>query len=191
MGEVQLADGETIKTSPDVVQITPVVRGFALTLSVVAILIALSFGIWTAVHKNSRVVRASQPVFLQLIVLGVVVFTSGAIPTASIDFVSASNEAAAAVCTAHLWLLALGTGITLGAMQAKLYRINKIVQSATKFKRIKVTAGDAIKPTIAITSGKLVVDSKISCMNMDNLTSVLANFSLRSDRNHSWMHVVH
>jgi hypothetical protein len=58
----------------------PAIRAIVLILCAIAMLTALSCGIWTVRNRNLRVVQASQPFFLYLISAGGVIFASSIIP---------------------------------------------------------------------------------------------------------------
>lgn len=62
-------------------------------------------------------VKASQSVFLQLVLLGVIIFASAMIPN-TLDYFNVGVETASAGCNAHVWLMALGMGVIFGALQA-------------------------------------------------------------------------
>jgi hypothetical protein len=57
-------------------------------------------------------------------------------------------------CNALLWLFSMGWAITLAALYAKLHRINQIMESASRFRRVKITAWDAAKPIAILLGGK-------------------------------------
>jgi len=60
------------------------------------------------------------------------------------------QKGADAACMAFPWLLATGFSLTFSALFTKTYRINQIMKSAARFKRIKVEAVDVIKPMVVL-----------------------------------------
>ncbi|KAG7354518.1 7 transmembrane sweet-taste receptor of 3 GCPR [Nitzschia inconspicua] len=154
-----------VPDSADIVRLTAGVKGTALALCGVAMITTIGLGIWTFRNQTSRLVRASQPVFLYIVLLGV--FVSN---TFEYHSVGLSTSCVGRMQRPRLAREAVGTGIVFGALHAKLYRINKIAQSAQKFQRITVTACEALKPTIAIT----VVISVISFGQCEQLDFLLA-----------------
>lgn len=46
----------------------------------IAVSMALSFGIWTYLHRKTRIVRASQPFFLYLLIFGVLLYVLSIVP---------------------------------------------------------------------------------------------------------------
>jgi hypothetical protein len=53
-----------------------------------------------------------------------------------------------------VWLVSLGWGICLSAIQAKLHRINKIMESAQRFKRVHITVCDTLTPVACLVGCK-------------------------------------
>ena len=64
-----------------------------------------------------------------------------------------------ATCNSHFALLTIGFGITFSTFLAKTYRINKIMDSAKQFKRIKLSVRDTVYPVaivLSCTSNELI-----------------------------------
>ncbi|VEU36853.1 unnamed protein product [Pseudo-nitzschia multistriata] len=95
----------------------------ALILSVLSIISAISFGIWTWCHRFTRVIQASQPFFLYLVVFGVIMVGGSIIPFC-MDDTQFSFDAMNKACSAVLWLLFPGFSIIFSALFTKTYRIN-------------------------------------------------------------------
>lgn len=68
--------------------------------------------VWTHVHKETRVVKASQPFFLQMIIGGILIFSSAIIPL-SIDDQKNSQKSCDMACMATPWLLTIGFTTTV------------------------------------------------------------------------------
>jgi Receptor family ligand binding region/7 transmembrane sweet-taste receptor of 3 GCPR len=130
-------------------------RAVILIFCAVAIVSAIGCAVWTWSHRNERIVRASQPFFLGLLCLGSVVFASSIIPI-SFDAGNLSLIGLERTCTAQVWLVNLGATIIFSALFSKTHRINKIMNHAQQFKRIKVTVRDTLRPMGIIFSCKFV-----------------------------------
>ena len=55
------------------VYLNPVVKAFSYIFMAIAILLAVFFASWTVKKRNSRIVKASQPVFLIIVCFGVII----------------------------------------------------------------------------------------------------------------------
>lgn len=117
------------------------------------IALALGFMSWTHVNRKSRVVLASQPFFLDIICIGVFILGCTLVPMV-IDHRIADIKACSRACTAVPWLATLGYSMTVCALFTKTHRVNIILNTANKLKRIKVTIWDVAKPMLALVSGK-------------------------------------
>ena len=67
----------------------------------------------------------------------------------SIEY-SGENQGNPLVCNFATWLLVIGFGITFSALFAKTYRINKIIASAKRCRRIKLSVKDTLYPVAII-----------------------------------------
>ena len=83
-----------------------------------ALIAATSLGlmVWTQLHKNTRVIKASQPFFLQMIIVGILIFSSAIVPL-TIDTDRHSQEASDIACMTVPWLLTIGFTTTVRAFQ--------------------------------------------------------------------------
>ena len=61
------------------------------------------------------------------------------------------SDDAKASCNSVVSLISLGFGITFSTLFAKTYRINRIMDSAKKFRRIKLSVADTLSPVAIIT----------------------------------------
>ena len=104
--------------------VTPVyMKALALFFSALSIVLAIGFGIWTWRYRKTRVVMASQPFFLYLILFGVILVACSIIPY-SIDDTMFPVWVCNKACGAVLWLLFPGLSIIFSALFTKTYRIN-------------------------------------------------------------------
>lgn len=54
------------------------------------------------------------------------------------------------ICYSFVYLLAIGFGITFSALFAKTYRINKILASSKKCRRVKISFQDMCYPVVIV-----------------------------------------
>ena len=99
---------------PLVLPLVQVNENYIGTLAVLAyilfILVAIaSIGlmIWTFLRRNTRVIKASQPFFLQMIIAGVLVLATAMIPL-TFDSENRSQRQLDASCMATPWLAVIG-----------------------------------------------------------------------------------
>uniref|UniRef100_A0A7R9Z946 G-protein coupled receptors family 3 profile domain-containing protein n=1 Tax=Pseudictyota dubia TaxID=2749911 RepID=A0A7R9Z946_9STRA len=120
------------------------IRGFGLALSGIVVCASLLFAAWVRWHRNTRVVKAHQPIFLIQICLGVLVIGTTIIPL-SIDDGIASDRGCDVACMATPWLLSMGLTISFAALFSKLWRINKLFNTRS-FQRTRVREKDVLIP---------------------------------------------
>ena len=95
------------------------IEGLAILGYILFALIAvasLGLMLWTHLHKNTRVIKASQPFFLQMIIGGILIFSSAIVPL-TIDTDRHSQEASDIACMTVPWLLTVGFGTTVSEPQ--------------------------------------------------------------------------
>lgn len=126
------------------------VRAVGLLLAGVIFACSIFFSGWTFWYREKRVVRASQPIFLQMICFGTLLM-GATIVTLSIDDNVASQRGCDTACMLNPWFLATGFAIAFSSLFAKERRINKIFHNP-HLKRMKVTAKD-VMPPIAVLLG--------------------------------------
>lgn len=117
---------------------------------------SIGFAIMSFKYRDARVVRASQPFFLFLICIGILILGSTIIP-ASIDNERHSMKACNIACMCTPWLLCIGFTTTFSALFSKTWRINQVMRNAAKFKRVKVEVKDVMLPFIIIMVINLII----------------------------------
>eukprot|EP00934_Nitzschia_sp_Nitz4_P006032 Nitzschia sp. Nitz4//scaffold18_size181773//174112//177214//NITZ4_001947-RA/size181773-snap-gene-0.284-mRNA-1//-1//CDS//3329540107//6022//frame0 len=124
-----------------------------LSLYGIVFLLVAYFMRWTYINRKTRVVLASQPIFLHIICLGLMVFASAMIPLA-LDHKVLSMEGCSRACTTVPWLLVLGFSMTVSALLTKTHRVNILLLNKTtkRLKRIKVSIMDVARPMVALVS---------------------------------------
>ncbi|CAB9510802.1 acid type B receptor subunit 2 [Seminavis robusta] len=127
------------------------------TLFTIVALTALAFSAWALKYRRVRVVRVSQPNFLVMIAVGVIIMTACMIPLGLDDYDSGGlchedgelTEHAAhcrAICMSVPWLFSIGFTTTFSAMYAKTRRVNKLFRTQSAFTRIHVKEKDVMIP---------------------------------------------
>ena len=116
--------------------------------------VIVAFGVWTRVHWRNEIVKASQPEFLMLILLGGAVSLAAAFPLAMdhnglepANTTSSSSSGGGGggggnatadggrglyptldiACNAQVWLYCIGFALTFGSLFAKLWRIKRVL----------------------------------------------------------------
>lgn len=133
------------------------IMGYVLFTVIAVATLVLS--VWTHLNRKKRVIKASQPFFLQMILIGVFIFGSNMI-NLSFDPDKHSQKTMDASCMASPWLLTIGFTTMFSAMYAKLWRINRIFHHPNAFTRIKVTERDVLKPYFVLLGMNVVT---LSC----------------------------
>lgn len=125
-----------------------------LSLGVFICLSAVYFAVWTWKHRKTRVIEASQPVFLIVVCIGAFLMASTIYP---LSFDEPVLTAPFMGCMAGYWLLGSGFGLVFSALFAKMWRINKIVSHSPLQRRVVVEARDVILPGVIIMSIDLLI----------------------------------
>jgi hypothetical protein len=132
-----------LRSEEDLNQIDQI-RPVGLTLITLTLCMAIFFAGWTHKHRKQRVVKAGQPLFLELICVGIFIMALSIIPL-SVDDSVASPEGASIACMAVPWLFSGGFCVTFSALFAKLWRIHKVMMAAQRMQRTVVLERDALK----------------------------------------------
>lgn len=111
----------------------------------------LKFMQWTNKNKRTKVVLASQPIFLYSVCAGIFTLSFTIIPL-SIDLAKTSTHFASIACTSTLCLTILGSSIMISVNVAKFHRIYFSSVYESGLERIKMTQFDIAK-TLIISQG--------------------------------------
>lgn len=121
--------------------------GFALAATVISTSFVASA--WTVRGRvSSRVIRASQPIFLLWMTTGTALLGASIVPLA-VDDQLVENP----WCMAFPWLFALGWSFVFSALFSKTMRVNKIFHNP-RFTRIRVTPVDVMMPMAVLLAGE-------------------------------------
>eukprot|EP00526_Cylindrotheca_closterium_P002556 CAMPEP_0113608044 /NCGR_PEP_ID=MMETSP0017_2-20120614/3709_1 /TAXON_ID=2856 /ORGANISM="Cylindrotheca closterium" /LENGTH=924 /DNA_ID=CAMNT_0000516691 /DNA_START=764 /DNA_END=3539 /DNA_ORIENTATION=+ /assembly_acc=CAM_ASM_000147 len=147
-------DGTTIPP-PDLPPVEPSniyigfgLRIFGLLLASWTWAVSIGFTIWMMKNRKSRVVKASQPIFLGLILLGCFLMGTS-IVFLSLDDELVSTETCSVFCILVPWFFSFGWILSFSALFAKTIRVNKIFHNP-KCRRMKVTVKDVMAPVIIL-----------------------------------------
>jgi len=130
-------------------------RVAGLVMAGIIILLSLSFSIWTFAHRKSRVVRASQGIFLHLICFGTFLLGTSLI-VESFDDEIVSSSFLNVSCMLSIWLASLGWCCAFCALFTKVMRVNKIFQNP-RFSRVQVTVCDVMKPMAFMMTANIII----------------------------------
>jgi ABC-type sugar transport system substrate-binding protein len=132
------------------------------------------FLLWIYRYRALPVVRAAQPFFLTLLVVGIVIMASALIPLSFDDNGTSgggvgdnnnnNNEEddedenasiaftfrGTAICMSVPWLVSSGFTITFAALYSKTYRITRILNAAHGFHRVTISPMDVLRPMVAL-----------------------------------------
>lgn len=126
-----------------------IILGFVL-FGIVALL-SIGFTTWTILNRKRKVIKASQPFFLVMISMGVLLLGSALIP---LSFDDSGNrpidENGTIACMSVPWLLCLGFCVTFSALFSKTWRVNRIFKSKERFVKVRVTEKDVLVPFFII-----------------------------------------
>jgi gamma-aminobutyric acid type B receptor len=111
---------------------------------------------WTWTNRKSRVVAASQPEFLYLILAGTTIFSSSIITT-SIDDERHTIASCNIACNLNVWLLSVGFTIIFAALYSKARRINIISKESSRLRRVTVMPKDVILPFFLLLMVNVVI----------------------------------
>lgn len=137
---------ELLRDAPEQNYLSKGFQIFGLALMAINVTSALACLVWVLLHWNCRVVRAAQPYFLVLLLLGAAV-SSLCILGHSFDENSGfSTETLDKLCMMGPWLATVGHLVTYGALFTKLWRINKVLQ----FSRKKINTNAVAAPMFAL-----------------------------------------
>jgi ABC-type branched-subunit amino acid transport system substrate-binding protein len=119
-------------------------RASGLALCVLVILIALGWIAFTYAHRHAKYIRGSQPPFLYMLCIGVIVMATSIIPMSFQEPMPTSSLNVS--CMSQLWLLSAGFTTTFSALFCKIWRLNKVVKSSIRFKKMRVRIQDVLYP---------------------------------------------
>jgi hypothetical protein len=121
-------------------------RAAGLVMCCIVLAMCVGFVSFTIYNRKSRTIKASQPIFLLLLIGGIFLMGLSIIPL-SFDDEIASDEGCSIACMSVPWLLCTGFSVAFAALLCKLKRINKLFSHAA-MRRIKVEPRDVMKSLV-------------------------------------------
>ena len=100
------------------------VRIFGLTLCGISLLLSIGFTIWTLIHRNNEIVKASQPIFLGMLCFGSLLLGLSIIPLSLQDPIQ--QEILDAACASTPWLVSFGFIVAFSALFSKTMRVSYV-----------------------------------------------------------------
>lgn len=131
------------------------VRIFGLVLMGLVMLVALCGIVFAYNYRKLRAIKAAQPEFLVLIAGGCIVMASAILPMSYQE--PMSQERLDAACMSNLYLFSVGLVTSFSALACKLYRVNKLLRKASRFRRIQVRVQDVLLPLIVLLAINLII----------------------------------
>lgn len=135
--------------------ITPAVQAAGLTLAALVMLMCLGWVVFTFLYRKNTVVVAAQPSFLFMMCAGVFIMISAVIPMSLQEPISSGGLNMA--CLSIPWLLSIGFVTSFSSMFCRTWRLNKVIDKAKKFQRVKVESKDVLLPFVILLALNLVV----------------------------------
>jgi len=131
--------------------------GYSLFCLITAV--ALMFLVWLFRNRNMPVVRVAQPIFLIMVIVGIVVLASTMIPLSFDDGGNSdqmSHREKVSMCMTVPWLASTGFTITFSALYAKTRRVNLVFRSDVP-SRVFVSTRDVLLPFFALMTANMIV----------------------------------
>ena len=151
------------------------VKVVCLTFFIINLVVAIGLGIWTFLKRNEAVIRAAQVEFLWIIILGCILSSSSILAMIQDDqgddegttlnmvgvedgrVTYSSTVALDSACMGGIWLYSVGFLLSFAALFGKVYRVQRIFNSAKRMRKVVIKMGDMIIPIAAL----LIVDGAI------------------------------
>ncbi|KAL7545481.1 hypothetical protein ACHAWF_008832 [Thalassiosira exigua] len=122
------------------------IRAVGFTLFGIIAFTSISFAAFVFCHHQQQIVRALQPIFLVTICFGVLVLGTAIVPLSLDDETITSQKGCDIKCMSLPWLIIMGFSISISALFAKLWRINRLFNADNSFRRVQVRAKDVAVP---------------------------------------------
>lgn len=125
-GNTTTIPDDTYYAGEDLNLILQGLRGLVWALMVIVELMCIFFVFWVRANRHAKVIVKSQPHFLIISLIGVMISTSSVIPLGIDEGIVTSQFGLNFSCNAWIALWTYGNTIIYGALMAKLYRIMRI-----------------------------------------------------------------
>ncbi|KAL7530985.1 hypothetical protein ACHAXR_003784 [Thalassiosira sp. AJA248-18] len=118
--------------------------------------LSIGFGIFAMFERAHPIIRKSQPLFLLMVCIGSLIMGMAILPM-SMDDEHYSERGCSIACMAVPWLISIGFVTMFSALFSKVWRVNQIFNNPNRFRRIKVTEKDVIRPFAFLLAVNLVI----------------------------------
>ncbi|CAB9516932.1 Gamma-aminobutyric acid (GABA) B receptor [Seminavis robusta] len=151
-------DGSTtapseLRALPEQNYLSPGLRVVGICMGGFALLCCFLCLIWVFVFRERRIVTASQPQFLYLLIFGAAMSSFSIFGITTDESEGFSVEQLSRHCMAIVWLTSLGHIFTYGALFTKLWRVNKVLQ----FSRRQINASHVAWPSAMLMLAALTI----------------------------------
>lgn len=119
-----------------------------LVLMGIVVLLALLAMVWTVARRETRVVRASRPLFLAFVSVGCLIMASAIVPLSQ-EETTADKAGLDAACMAAPWLYVIGFAVAFSALFTKTWTLNKVYRNP-EIDCIVITWKDLLKTLAAL-----------------------------------------
>ncbi|KAL7549862.1 hypothetical protein ACHAWF_016594 [Thalassiosira exigua] len=158
--------------SEDINYVAPALKATGYALFALQLSSSLALATWTARYRNRTAVKAAQPIFLVLVLIGAAVMCSSIVPMgyetsyryledpATGELTETPNpdvRGVDAACMAVPWLVVVGFVVSYSALFAKTWRIKKIYDEARAMRRVKIDPKDVAFIMAILLSAAVVV----------------------------------
>ncbi len=126
-----------------------------------AIVIALTFAatVFVALFRSTKVIKASSPLFIFVILAGIVIFTIGAFVLALTQNLAAENPLVGnGLCRSLPWLFGFGFIAIFGTLASKTYRIYRLFVKAG-LRKVAMKDNHLFKQVIAMAVAEAIIDA--------------------------------
>lgn len=171
-----------------------------LFVAAITVTLAVVASSWTWHFRKNSVVRASQPIFLEMIAAGVLIMCLSIFPMSVDDgnFLQAGDTRLGTVaCMSQVWLLSIGFTTIFAALFSKTWRINKIFHSRKRFQKMVVATRDVLAPFAVLLTLNVIVLGAFTILSplsfirkdhagMDAWNRVISSYGTCDSRRYSW-----
>ncbi|KAL7546238.1 hypothetical protein ACHAWF_009574 [Thalassiosira exigua] len=156
----------------DYTHIHSALRVLGLVLFAIQLVLSVGCAAWTVYYRNRRVVKASQPLFLCLVLFGTLVMSLSIIPlgvqgkyrykedetTGEVTDVEDPDVGGVdAACMALPWLFSIGFAVVFSALFAKIWRVKMLFKAATSFIRKTIGFKDVAMIMVVVIALQFVI----------------------------------
>lgn len=134
-------------TTYDYIGITLRAVGYA--IMAIIMLCCFLLLLWIIIFRRDRIIRASQPLFMIIVLVGVFIYAAAIFPLTADDEWTDISDGNQWWCMTTIWLGAMGFVLIFGALFAKAWRINKIFQNKS-MKRVVIKPRDVLWPIVVL-----------------------------------------